>query len=237
MGNIYNVAKNVLIENFQDGERTMNLTPIINSTIVVSSVFIAELIFNQPRNYMKYLLIFLLTLGGSYAIEACATHEYEEESLYSESFDELDDHWGMSDDVKLISKLQLVNQYTLANAIYSHDMHGNFCISMVENFKWFESNTDRDKATQLYATFIAGLAPGDPKSKIAAMLIVNLGAMGYDLIEKYHEMNTLLCEADYHYTMYVFYQDIYRKRYGHPYDCSGDRPEEWDFEDENGNIN
>src|SRR3990167_7603730 len=205
------------------------MTPIINSTVVVSSVFIAELIFKQPRNYMKYIIIFLLTLGGSYAIEACATHVYEEESLYSESYDELDDQWGMSNDVKLISKLRDVTRYELACAIFQHNYDGNICLMCVEGFNWFGNKQDKDMAQHLYATLISGLSPGEPQYKIAAMLLYNLGILGIDMINKYHQLNSIICEAQYHYEMFVFYQEIYRQKYGSPYVLSEYYPSPGEF--------
>jgi hypothetical protein len=64
----------------------------------------------------------------------------------------------------------------------------------------------RDYARYCFSTFMCGMIPGTPMSKMISILIASLTSYGIGVMNEWQEIQSLLLESQYHYEMKEFYE-------------------------------
>lgn len=168
-----------------------------------ASVFIADMMFGGERNYTRYVMVFLLTFAFCSAVGAKDIRETLED-VHMEG-------------------LSSFSKQDVGMKIEYHNHWGNICMKDAAEFRFFKCPDDEEAAKTAFCTAMSSLGATDPKFKAAGMIVFALTYLGVDMMKKYHKLNSILCEADYHYENFKFYNELYRHLFGATYKI---RPED-----------
>jgi len=95
----------------------------------------------------------------------------------------------------------------LKEKMHYHELQACIYLNKIEqDIYWCLPDYDDLEKTKLcFTTAMSGLAPGDPKIKMAVMFLTFMTQCGLDVIDRYQEVMYNANRAQYHYDMYVFY--------------------------------
>lgn len=111
--------------------------------------------------------------------------------------------------LRIQSTLTPENRRFYEEKVQFHAKNGEECYNKAEGKSWYLPDlTDRKKADICFLTALGLLFPGEPKIKIAAAISVFMAEYGPACVDEWHEIQSLLYEADYHYEMMLFYQEV-----------------------------
>jgi hypothetical protein len=71
--------------------------------------------------------------------------------------------------------------------------------------------TDREKARTCFTTFLAGVAPGTPMSRIVCCILAALANYGLACLDEWDYINSKLLLSQYHYEMKEFFEECLEK--------------------------
>lgn len=90
-----------------------------------------------------------------------------------------------------------------------HKIKAEECFNKAQEKCWYLPDISyKEMSASCFTTALAILSPADPKAKVAIAVLTLLNNYGLSCIEEWNEIQSLLHEADYHYEMSLFYQEV-----------------------------
>jgi len=159
---------------------------MIIAIITAGSAFLANVICNGTHNPRRYFLVFLITFLSSFVLD-CFCFEMD----------------GYT------AKLNPSLVQTYIEKCEYHKNQGDMFYKNAQSLSWYwVAETDREKANYCFKVLIATMAASNPMSKAMAAAIAFIADYGMDVMDRWHLIRSNLLEAEYHYKMLEFYEEV-----------------------------
>ena len=154
--------------------------------LVTGSAFLASVICKSEHRLWRYLLVFALSYMASCSMNC---HAFE-----LESFD---------------AKLSHEHTKMYMEKCEYHKKQGEMYYKNAKDLGLFwGEESERQKANYCFKVLLATIAPSTPMSKALAAAIAFIADYGMDVMDRWHLIRSFLMEAEYHYKMLEFYEEV-----------------------------
>lgn len=195
---------------------------IVYALIMALGLYVVDMCFKKTRQIYMYIIYFMFMLFGFwfFSDKAQADEICIEDVCYEFTYEMTEDairdinefNWFLSKRIYMGPRNGGIERKDYVSLIKFHKGEAERTLADAKARCWaFPQLTDRQNAQYCYAALGGLLLPGDPMSKLVAILVATLTLYGVDCTNEWHYINNKLYWSQYHYEMAEFYEEALRK--------------------------